>query len=301
MNCMFSLWRCRFALLPAVLVLVICPPSRADEDTVFSGPQVGEGVAAFKVRHVLGEDAGKEFDVVTAADGKPICVIFVHEVTRPSVGLTRLLMKYADQRAEDGLHSAVVFLSDDATETESWMKRARHALPKNVPVGISVDGKEGPGAYGLNREMTLTILVAKENKVTANFALVQPSVQADGPQVLKAMVDAVGSGEVPTLAQLGGQRYMRRDGPQREGAKRGGPDPELANLLRSVIQKQASDEEVDEAAQKVDAYLAENEAAKKQVQQIASRIIDAGKLENYGTKRAQEHIRRWAKENEAEQ
>ena len=182
----------------------------AEEEPVFSGPQVGEAVTPFKARHVLGEKAGEEFDVISAADGKPVCIIFVHNVTRPSVGLTRLLMTYAARRVDDGLHPAVVFLSADATQTESWMKRAQHALPKKVPIGISVDGQEGPGAYGLNRDMTLTILVAKENKVTGNFALVQPSVQADGPKVLKAMVDVLGGGEVPTLARLGGERYMRR-------------------------------------------------------------------------------------------
>ena len=219
-------------------------------------------------------------------------IIFVHEVTRPSVSLTRLLTAYAGQRSADKLHSAVVFLTADATETETWMKRAQHALPKGVPVGISVDGQEGPGAYGLNRDVTLTILVAKDNKVTANFALVQPSVQADGPKVLQALVDVLGGGDVPTLAQLGGERYMRREGDQR------GPSPQLATMLRAVIQKSANDDDVDTAAKKVDEHLAEHPAAQKQLRQIANRIIDAGKLENYGTPRAQEHIRRWAKLDE---
>ena len=262
----------------------------AEDDPVFSGPQTGEAVSSFKARHVLGEKAGDEFDVVTSADGKPLLIIFVHQVTRPSVGLTRLLMTYADKRTADGLHPAVVFLTADATETENWMKRAQHALPKNVPVGISVDGQEGPGAYGLNREMSLTILVANKGKVTANFPLVQPSVQADGPKVLKAIIDVLGGGDVPTLAQIGGERYMRRDDNQRP------PSPELAVLLRKLIQKTATDEQVDAAAKQLDDYLAEHPAAKAQVKAIANRIIDAGKLENYGTAKAQAHIRRWSKD-----
>lgn len=270
------------------------------DEPLFSGPQVGERVAPFKTRSVLGENAGKEFDVVADADGKPLCIVFVHDVTRPSIGLTRLLMTYAQQRAGDGMHGAVVFLTADATATETWMKRARHALPKDVPVGISVDGGEGPGAYGLNRKATLTVLIAKENKVTANFPLVQPSVQADGPKILKAMVEALGGGDVPTLAQLGVDRAMRRgappkDAPPKDAARRGGLDPQLAGLLRAVIQKTASDEQVDAAAKKVDQFIDENKQAEQQVAQIANRIIRAGKLENYGTPRAQEHLRRWAK------
>ena len=42
--------------------------------------------------------------------------------------------------------------------------------------------------------MSLTVLVGKEGVVSANFALVQPSVQADGPKILKAIVDALGRG-----------------------------------------------------------------------------------------------------------
>ena len=61
--------------------------------------------------------------------------------------------------------------------------------------------------------MTLTILVARDDRVTANFALVQPSLPADVPRVLGEVVKLVG-GKVPTLAEL------RRPGcmPARRGA-----------------------------------------------------------------------------------
>jgi hypothetical protein len=134
-----------------------------------------------------------------------VVLAFVHEVTRPGLGLTRVLMQYAAQRKKDGLHAAIVFLTDDPTATEKWMMIPSvrdQALPQGVAVGLSPDGKEGPGVYGLNRNVSLTVLVAKENRVTANFALVQPSVQADGPKILKAIVDVLGGGEVPSLEQL---------------------------------------------------------------------------------------------------
>ena len=54
------------------------------------------------------------------------------------------------------------------------------------------EGKEGPGSYGLNRNVTLTILVGKEGKVTANFALVQPSTQADLPKILEEVAKVAG-------------------------------------------------------------------------------------------------------------
>ncbi|HUE74716.1 MAG TPA: hypothetical protein VMP01_27860 [Pirellulaceae bacterium] len=207
-------------LLPLVVAagwLAACSLSGGHQATeVFSGPQQGEPLAKFTVAGALGPQEGKDFDPVASAGDKPLLLIFVHEVNRPSVGMARLLGEYAAKRSSDGLHCAVVFLTDDPAETEAWIKRASGALPKEVPLGIFRDGVEGPGEYGLNRKVTMTILVANKGKVTANFALVQPSIQADAPKVLKAIVDVVG-GKVPTLEELGAPGTRQR--PTRERPK----------------------------------------------------------------------------------
>ena len=44
----------------------------------------------------------------------------------------------------------------------------------------------------------MTVLIGKENEVTANFALVQPSLQADGVRIAKSLAEASGADE-PTL------------------------------------------------------------------------------------------------------
>jgi hypothetical protein len=192
----------RLALGLGVLIATCGISAGQEPGQIFSGPQKGEPLGTFAIQGVLGDLEGKEIKPVAQAAGKPLLLMFGHEVNRPSVGMARILGDYAAKRTKDGLHCGVIFLSDDATETEAWMKRAAGALPKDVVLGISKDGKEGPGEYGLNRKVTMTILVAKEGKVTANFALVQPSIQADAPKVLQAIVDVVG-GKVPTLEELG--------------------------------------------------------------------------------------------------
>jgi hypothetical protein len=268
----------RFALLAVLLLasLVVA------DDKVFSGPQVGEKLPAFKVRGVY-DDAGKELDFVTKAKGKPIILVFVHDFNRPSASMTRVLMNYTASRAKDGLASGIVWLTDDATEAEATLKRVKHAMPK-APIGISLDGKEGPGSYGLNRSMTLTILVGKDNKVTANFALVQPSLQADLPKILEAVVKVAG-GKVPKLEELeGGKEKMATE-----------PDPKLRGLIRPLIQKDATKEAVDKAAEAIQAYIKKNEVARKEVGRISRTIVESGKLDNYGTKPAQEYLRKWAK------
>lgn len=261
----------------------------AAQDKVFSGPQAGEKLKPFKVRGVFDDDAGKDLDFVTRAAGKPILLVFVHEANRPSIGMTRVLMSYAMTRAKDGLVSGTVWLADDATEAEATLKRMRHALAKDAPIGISPDGKEGPGAYGLNRNVTLTIVVAKDNKVTASFALVQPSIQADLPKVLKEVVAVVG-GEVPKLEDLPELKEMTKARPAKEG------DPKIPMLMRAVIQLKASPEDVDKAAADVEKYVKENEAARKEVGRIAKVVVEGGSLEKYGTAKAQDYLRKWAKE-----
>lgn len=260
------------------------------DEPVFSGPQPGEKLSPFKIRGVFGDWAGKEFDLVSQADGKPLALIFVHEVSRPGLGLTRLLMNYAAKRSKDGLISGVVFLDDDATAAENLLKRASHALPTQVPIGISVDGREGPGSFGLNRNVALTILIAKDTRVRANFALIQPSIQADAERIAKQIVEVLGGGPAPTLAELGVGRAERQ---ARPGAAKASDD-QLPELLRAVIRLTNDDVSVDKAAAAVEKYVASNEAARARLGEITSNIVKNGKVENYGIPAAQRYIRQWA-------
>lgn len=186
-----------------LVALLFASLAFAEEKQVeFSGPQVGEKLTPFAAKGAIGDAAGNEFDLVKTAAGGPVAIIFVHEVNRPSVGLARAIGNYAASRKKDGLTAGVVLLTTDATKTEEWAKIASYALPSGLPVGISPEGQEGPGAYGLNRKVTMTVVVGKEGKVTANFALVQPSLQADGPKIAQAIVDCLGSGKAPTAEEL---------------------------------------------------------------------------------------------------
>src|SRR5205823_2231531 len=140
-------------------------------------------------------------------------------------------------------------------------------------IGISTDGKEGPGSYGLNRTMTLTILVGKEGKVTANFALVQPSLQADLPKILDEVVKVAG-GKAPKVEELVAAMNPKTDTPRKAE-----PDPKIRELLGPVIRLKAEPEDVEKAAKAVEEYASAkgNEAFRKEVGRIANTIIDGGK------------------------
>ncbi len=258
------------------------------QEQLFSGPQVGEKLSSFKVRGVFDDEAGKDIDFIAQADGKPIVLIFVHDINRQSVSMTRILSGYAVSRARDGLSTGVIWLDDDATAAENQLKKMRHALTPKAPTGISLEGREGPGSYGLNRNVMLTILVGKDGKVTGNFALVQPSLQVDLPKILQSIVDVVG-GEVPKLSDLPGMPEMRAPSDQPEA-------PNLRPLLLPLIKLTASEAEVEKAAKAIEEKAAEDAAVRKEIGRIANTIIDNGKLKDYGTPKAQEYLEKWATE-----
>ena len=356
---------------------------RAEEEetpaapVVFSGPQKGEKLLPFPVIGVYDDLAGKELDWMTEGAGLPVFLVFVHKVTRPAFGLTRLLTSYAaDQKDKEGnakLDARIVWLDEDTSKAEEFLTRVRQSLGTTVPVGISVDGAEGPGAYGLNRNVTMTVLVGVQGKVTANFALVQPS-DTDAPEILAELAAVIGE-KAPTPEDLakygrsGNRRNMRqridpelrrlvarlRPGDLTEemvvgiakeienyagedrkklrdlgviatafskredfasmgteparaqirdwakkygrGRRRAGRrretrgDPELGSILRRVIGKDMTREEVDEAATRAEKYIEEHEDSVSELLRISRVVLER----EYGTERAREHFKNWVK------
>jgi hypothetical protein len=284
--------------ITALALLVSNSSFADDEEPVFSGPQIGEKMSTFAMKGAIGEQAGKDIDLLKLADGKPTVIIFVHKRTRPAFGLTNAVMKMVVSRNRDKdkpvVTGGVCFLTNDATDTATWMKRIPHYFPKGASYGISNDGLEGPGAYGLNRNVTLTVLIAQDDKVTANFALVQPSIQSDGPKIFKAVVDCLGGGDVPKIAQFL-TAGRRSNTPDRPGMKKG-DDPDLVPLLRQLIQKTSSPEEVEKAAKAIEKHLTNNKLGQRHIHRVTNTIINAGKLENYGNEHAQKYLKKWSKE-----
>ncbi|MBL8890708.1 MAG: hypothetical protein JNL67_12085 [Planctomycetaceae bacterium] len=259
---------------------------------VFSGPQVGEELPEFEFRELLVESSGREMNLVAEASGGPLVLVFVHVVNRPVIGLTRTLTGFTHERSSTGLRTAVVFLDADPTAAEATIHRIKHALTPGVPTGVSVEGQEGPGNYGLNRNVELTILVAKEGRVTANFALVQPSLPSDLPKVVDAIV-AVAGGDTPKLSDLIGEQGMQREASAAN-------EPNLRPLLQPMLNKNATDEQIVAAAEKVEQTALQDEAIRKKLGEACRAIVEAGVLGNYGTGKTQEYFKKWADQFGAE-
>ena len=184
----------------ASLALLVSTAPAADEP-VFSGPQPKEKVTAFKVLGFQGPHAGKEAELIKDNKGEPTMLVFIHETTRPGFQLMRPIDLYASKLSKDGLSTHFIWLHADKTEAEKFLNQAKNSLKLKSPMAISLDGIEGPGNYGLNRKMTITILLAKDNKVTDNFAIIQPN-ETDAPKIIEAMAKLMEDKKPPTIEDL---------------------------------------------------------------------------------------------------
>ncbi|MFP6764298.1 MAG: hypothetical protein VB858_11790, partial [Planctomycetaceae bacterium] len=200
------------------------------------------------------------------------------------------LMRYAVTRQADGLTSGLIYLTDDATATTAWMNKVRNMFPDGATTGISPEGIEGPGSYGLNRDVQVTVLVGKAGRATASFALVQPGLEADGPEIAEALARVLGDKKPVNLARFSGAQMRKGEARQRTPLP-----PGIAAQLRAVIQKDNTPGQVEKAAVALEKALSEDKQSARLVGEITNRIVSAGVLERYGTARAREYLRKWAR------
>ena len=179
--------------------------AKSEENKIFSGPQPGEKLPPLTVTGIGGKIDGTTFDITTKADGKPL-VLFLQDTN--AVGIKGLVNVFGvllqidafqkrdswatgAEKSNEGLQIGVVFLADNLDTLPEWARdMLRKEIPNEVLTGISPDGREGPGSYGLNRNVAQTVLIAKDGKVLHNFAFTQPMLYSD-PHFLGAIAQAV--------------------------------------------------------------------------------------------------------------
>ena len=269
--------------------LVACPLALAQEKP-FSGLQPGESIEPFKVLAVNGPDAGRETDYISRFGDAPVFLIFLHQLDRNVGALLQPCERFAQDRASAGLKTLIVYLAADKIEAERRMRLVTGSLRMESQVGVSLDGLEGPGAYGLNKEVAVTALVAKDKKVTANFAIVQPGM-VDAPRIMAAVAQHVG-GRVLTAEELQAERArarpageMARDKTMGNTAAAADP-PELADLLRGLIRLQNTPDDVDQAARRLRAWAGTDPTRRSLLAQKMTTILPL----QYGTEYARSQM-----------
>ena len=273
---------CVACLLSFAIALPLCAT-----DPVFSGPQPGEATTAFKSVDIIGSEAGQEREVITLNAGAATVLVFVHGIERSMLPLMRAVDDYGE-RFKDRLKTEFVFLAAERVEGMERYGRALNSIKLKGRATLSVDGAEGPGNYGLNKECLLTIVAAKENKTQANFALVQPGI-ADAEKVIGAIAKMIGDEKPPTAAEIAaapGQRDGMAARPMTPPGKDPFPgavptDGRLQSMLRGFIRKENDDATIDRMLQEVRDYIKNNADLKKQAVDGWTRILHF--KDRYGT------------------
>lgn len=187
--------------IPTVIFMTCGTAVKGSDESapVFSGPQQGEKLPALHVTLAYGTEADQTIDLVERAAGKPSLLVIVNGANRPAARLTRALMNFAEMHKEK-LFPGVAYLDNDQSAAIKQLQQAVSWWQVAPPVGVSVDGAEGPGSYGLNSNVNVTVLVADKGVVIRNFAVIQPT-EADAIEILRDVVDLVG-GRAPGNSEV---------------------------------------------------------------------------------------------------
>lgn len=258
-------------------------------DPVFSGPQPGEKTTPFKVLTIAGADDGKERDPIAENAGAPTAFVFIHQLERSLVPLLRVVEQYGVER-RDRIKTEIVFLAADRLAGEERVRAAAGSLKLAARIGLSLDGAEGPGNYGLNRECLMTIVTAKDDRVVANIALVQPGI-ADAPNVVAALAKTCGDDNPPTVEALAAKqpgmergRAAMTEKPKDDFPGAVPSDAKLVGLLRQFIRPTNDDATVDRVLAEVKTHIKDNADLTKQAVDGWTRVLHFG--DRYGTQYA---------------
>ena len=262
------------------------------EDQIFSGPQTGEKLGDLNVRLAYGDVRGRQVDFVQMAQGRPIVLVLVHGANRPAARLTRAVLNYCEMYKEE-LFAALVYLDDDLNGAEKYLQRAVSWWGVGTPVGISIDGAEGPGHLGLNRHVNVTVLVANKERVVANFALVQPSL-TDVSRILSAVGKLIGRG--PPTERAVSFLSAPTNGPRNVAWRKAPQDPRLRQLICDTLAA-ADQQQASAAARAAEQYAGENAQRQRALGQAAALLLPTRRGATYGPSArgspAEKYVRQW--------
>jgi len=265
--------------------------SAADETAVFSGPQLGEKLPALKVKIAYGQHATETVDLIEMAAGRPTLLVIVNGANRPAANLTRCLMNYAEMHAQS-LFAGVVYLDGDPPAADQYLRQATSWWEVGPPVGISIDGAEGPGSYGLNRNVNLTVLVADKGRVTRNVPLIQPST-TDAPKILKEVVALIG-GRVPNVAEVDFLGMPTRK-PLNVPYQTAPSDVKMRAMICAALAAEDKTH-ADSVASELDQYVKDDKGRQAVLGNTASALLQGRGKAEVREIPIVEHLRKWSQE-----
>ena len=142
-----------------------------------SGPQPGDKVDAFDVTKLAG--AGN--DNVQINDKlcyrclygeRPVVMVFTRQLDRELADLIVALDKEVGENGDKKLASFVNLMGPNRDMLQHGAEAIVSTLDvKNIPIVVPDDNNKGPESYKLNPKAAVTVLIYRDSKVKANYAL----------------------------------------------------------------------------------------------------------------------------------
>ncbi|MEM7558238.1 MAG: hypothetical protein AAF394_03880, partial [Planctomycetota bacterium] len=209
----------------------------ATSEPLYSGLQPGEKVRAFEVLGFI-DGSSKELEIVNKKN-KTTVLCFIHRLSTDDRILYGLgLVDFYAKRHKD-LTSHIVLLSDERAKIEKMLTNwSKTPLFSNSLLSLSADGSEGPGYYGLNRSVAMTVMVINGDKVVKNLVFNAPN-NRDLESIMKAIATAVDAPE-PALATIQQELLAERKREMEKRIKASpvfklAPNEELGRIMFGIV------------------------------------------------------------------
>ncbi len=142
-----------------------------------SGPQEGDKVGAFNVTKLCGAEedgveAGKNLCYRCRNGSRPQVMVFTRSAGPKVAQLVRRLDKAVEENEDAQLRVFVNFIGEDKDGvTDTAKKFAAKSKAKNVPFVLPNEFENGPDNYGINAKAEVTVVLASDSSVKANYAV----------------------------------------------------------------------------------------------------------------------------------
>lgn len=175
-------------LKTALTVLLALGTATVAIADVTSGPSVGSKIPELKVAAVTGEFADHAVDYAAKREKKATVYVFVPAAKwdRPPARLIKKLDQ--ELKAVDSDAAVVaVWLTDDVTKSKEYLPKAQQSLQlQNTALTVFDGAATGPNDWTIVPEADMTVVVARDGKVTETFGFGSPN-ETVAKSVLEAL------------------------------------------------------------------------------------------------------------------
>jgi len=144
-----------------------------------SGLQVGEKVPTFYVRAITGPLKNKSVCYVCRNGDRPVAMLFVRQITPELKTLLKKIDEEVDSHRASGLRSFAVFVAGDGKELLPQVQTLAFDEKISLPLTIAAAPSDGSAGRSIHPDAAVTIVLYRDQTVTANFAYRADELQAE--------------------------------------------------------------------------------------------------------------------------